>query len=175
MMRKMRKEVNHMQIIEKNISDLVPYENNPRRNEDAVQYVKASIQNFGFKVPIIVDRNNAIITGHTRLMAAKELGLETVPCIIADDLTEDQVKAFRLADNKVSEVAKWDFDALDQELADLELTDIDMNQFGFADTEAINWDDTPELTEESYQEPEKTKLQCPSCGRIAGKEFFKKV
>lgn len=164
-----------MQIIEKNISDLVPYENNPRRNEDAVQYVKASIQEFGFKVPVIIDKDNVIIAGHTRLLAAKELEMEKIPCILADDLSEEQVKAFRLADNKVSEVAKWDFDVLDQELADLELTDIDMNQFGFADAEAINWDDTPELTEESYQEPEKTKLQCPSCGHIAGKEFFKKV
>ena len=162
-----------MQIIEKNIDDLVPYENNPRRNEDAVQYVKASIQEFGFKVPIVIDKNNVIVAGHTRLLAAKELGLEMVPCIKADDLTDEQVRAFRLADNKVSEAAGWDFDALDQELA--ELDDIDMNQFGFADTEAINWDDTPEITEENYQEPEKTKLQCPSCGHIAGKEFFKKV
>lgn len=155
------------------VNDLTPYENNPRRNEHAIQFVANSIKGFGFKVPIVIDKNNVIVAGHTRLLAAKELGLEMVPCIKADDLTDEQVRAFRLADNKVSEAAGWDFDALDQELA--ELDDIDMNQFGFADTEAINWDDTPEITEENYQEPEKTKLQCPSCGHIAGKEFFKKV
>ena len=123
-----------MEIIYKKIDEVIPYENNPRKNDDAVDYVAKSIEEFGFKVPIIIDKNNVIVTGHTRLKAAKKLGLKEVPTIMADDLTEEQIKAFRLADNKVSEFAEWDFNMLDVELADL---DIDMKDFGFN----INFDD----------------------------------
>lgn len=126
-----------MEIIYKKIDEVVPYENNPRKNDDAVDYVAKSIEEFGFKVPIIIDKNNVIVTGHTRLKAAKKLGLEEVPTIKADDLTEEQIKAFRLADNKVSEFAEWDFNMLDAELADL---DINMEDFGF-DKLDINADD----------------------------------
>lgn len=126
-----------LKIVNKRIDDLMPYENNPRYNDEAVEYVANSIKEFGFKVPIIVDKNNVIVAGHTRYKASKELGLEEVPCIIADDLTEEQVKAFRLADNKVSEKAEWDFNMLDAELADL---DIDMTDFGFEKLD-INIDD----------------------------------
>lgn len=111
-----------------NISELKPYENNPRINDKAVDAVAASIKEFGFKVPIIIDKNNVIVAGHTRLKAAQKLGLEEVPVIVADDLTEEQIKAFRLADNKVSEIAEWDFDKLNDELASL---DFDMSQFSF--------------------------------------------
>lgn len=118
-----------MNIIDININELKAYENNPRNNELAVNKVAASIEEFGFKVPIIIDRDNVIIAGHTRLLAAKELGLEKVPCIIADDLTPEQVKAFRLADNKVSEYSTWDFEKLNLELE--ELADFEMQDFGF--------------------------------------------
>ena len=118
-----------MEIINKKISELKPYKNNPRNNKEAVKYVANSIKEFGFKVPIIIDKNNEIIAGHTRLEASKELELKEVPCIIADDLSEKQVKAFRLADNKVSEVAEWNFDLLDEELKDI--TELDMSDFGF--------------------------------------------
>lgn len=111
-----------------NINELQPYENNPRINDNAVEAVAASIKEFGFKVPIIVDKNNIIIAGHTRLKAAEKLGLQKVPVIIADDLTEDQIKAFRLADNKVAEAAQWDFAKLEQELAAI---DMNMEQFNF--------------------------------------------
>lgn len=111
-----------------NISELKPYENNPRINDKAVDAVAASIKEFGFKVPIIIDKNNVIVAGHTRLKAAQKLGMTEVPVIVADDLTEEQIKAFRLADNKVGEIAEWDFDLLEQELAGL---DIDMSQFNF--------------------------------------------
>ena len=107
--------------------ELVPYKNNPRINDEAAEYVANSIREFGFKVPIVIDKNNVVITGHTRLKAAKLLGLEAVPCIRADDLNEDQIKAFRIADNKVSELAQWDYDKLDIELEDIE---IDMSAFG---------------------------------------------
>lgn len=117
-----------MNIEELRVDDLIPYENNPRNNEEAVDKVALSISSFGFKVPIIVDRNNVIVAGHTRLSAAKKLGLTTVPVIRADDLTDDQIRAFRLADNKVSEFASWDLDKLQEELDAL---DIDMTLYGF--------------------------------------------
>lgn len=122
-----------MEIINKKISELKPYKNNPRNNKEAVKYVANSIKEFGFKVPIIIDKNAEIIAGHTRLEASKELGLKEVPCIIADDLTEEQVKAFRLADNKVSEIAEWDFGLLGDELDDI--LNYDMSDFGFIDKE----------------------------------------
>lgn len=118
-----------MQIVYKKVNDLIPYENNPRINDEAVEYVKNSIKEFGFKVPIVIDKNNVIVAGHTRLKASLELNLEEVPCIIADDLSQDQIKAFRLADNKVSEKAQWDFSKLDEELDSI--LDIDMSMFDF--------------------------------------------
>ena len=108
-----------MEIIEKKLEELKPYENNPRKNDEAVEYVANSIKEFGFKVPIVIDKNNVIVTGHTRYKASKELGLEKVPCIVADDLSEKQIKAFRLADNKVSDYSIWDNKKLLQELDEL--------------------------------------------------------
>lgn len=133
-----------MQIIERKISELKPYANNPRLNDGAVDAVAASIKNFGFKVPLVVTADGEIIAGHTRLKAAQKLKLKTVPVIIADDLTPEQVKAFRLADNKVGELAGWDFEKLDLELAEI---DLDMSQFGF--------DDLPEEETESTGDEDK--------------------
>ena len=118
-----------MQIVEKKLSELQPYEKNPRKNDEAVPYVMESIKQFGFKVPIVIDKDNVIVAGHTRYKASRKLHLETVPCIIADDLTEEQIKAYRLADNKVSEKAEWDLDLLDFELDGI--FDIDMGSLGF--------------------------------------------
>lgn len=111
------------------VDSLIPYANNPRLNDNAVDAVAASIKEFGFKVPIVVDGENVIINGHTRLKAAHKLGLKQVPVIVADDLTPEQVKAFRLADNKTSELAEWDLEKLDIELD--EIQNIDMGDFGF--------------------------------------------
>lgn len=111
------------------IEELKPYPNNPRFNDEAVEYVANSIKQFGFKVPMIIDKNNEIVAGHTRYKASLQLGLKEVPCIVADDLTEEQIKAFRLADNKVSEKAQWNYDLLDEELANI--IDIDMSEFDF--------------------------------------------
>lgn len=142
-----------MTIKEIKIEALKEYENNPRNNEGAVGAVAESIKNFGFKVPIIIDRNNVIVAGHTRLKAAKSLGLETVPCIVADDLTEEQIKAFRLADNKTAELAQWDFDKLETELAELAEMGVEMDSFGFDELESdlpeIVEDEVPEVDEES--------------------------
>lgn len=140
-----------MEIINKKIEEIIPYENNPRNNDEAVDYVAKSIEKFGFKVPIILDKNNVIVTGHTRLKAAKKLGLKEVPTIMADDLTDEQIKAFRLADNKVSEYATWNDDLLNIELQDL---DIDMSDFGFDidldidEEQEIIEDEVPEVPEE---------------------------
>ena len=120
-----------METITKKVSELIPYINNPRNNDDAVDAVASSIKNFGFKVPIVVDSNNEIINGHTRLKAAKKIGLETVPVIVADDLTPEQIKAFRLADNKVGEIATWNDEMLAIELGELDEIEFDMTEFGF--------------------------------------------
>lgn len=156
-----------MQIIYKKIDDVIPYENNPRKNDEAVDYVAKSIKEFGFKVPIIIDKDNVIVTGHTRLKAAKQLGLKEVPTIMADDLTEEQIKAFRLADNKVSEFATWDFDKLDLELDDI--LNLDMEDFGFIKSEDINIDAFFEETEKEEKEEKEKTIICPYCG----KEFVK--
>jgi len=121
-----------LNLVQMKISDLVMYENNPRKNDNAVEAVANSIRSFGFKVPITIDKNNVVICGHTRVKASKKLGMDEVPCVIADDLNEEQVKAFRLADNKVSELAEWDLDKLAEEL---QFIDMDMLQFGFEDLE----------------------------------------
>ena len=110
------------------IEDIKPYENNPRRNDEAVAGVMESIKQFGFKIPIVIDKNNVIVCGHTRYKASVGLGLKKIPCIRATDLTDDQVKAFRIADNKVSEVAEWDLEKLQIEIEDIQL---DMSSFGF--------------------------------------------
>lgn len=120
-----------MKIFDIKLENLKEYENNPRHNEKAVDVVANSIAQFGFKVPIVVDKNNVIVCGHTRAKAARVLGLDTVPCIVADDLTPEQIDAFRLADNKTSEFADWDFSKLDEELAKLADVEFDMSDFGF--------------------------------------------
>lgn len=131
------------------ISELVPYEYNARKNDEAVGAVASSIKQFGFKVPIVVDRQGVIIAGHTRLRAAKLLDLQTVPVIVADDLTEEQVRAFRLADNKVAEFSSWDYDKLDRELS--QIFDIDMDDFGFHldDIEDLQFEE--ELTHQEHK------------------------
>lgn len=119
-----------LKVIEKNVSDIKEYKNNPRIiSKEAVEKVANSIKKFGFKVPIVIDKNGTIVNGHTRLKASKMLGIEKVPCIIADDLTPEQINAFRLADNKVSEFSEWDDAKLDLELMNLD--DMDMSIFGF--------------------------------------------
>lgn len=109
-----------MQIVDLKINEIRPYENNPRNNLNAVDVVANSIREFGFKNPIVVDRNYTIINGHTRYQAAIKLGLTFVPVIVADDLSEEQIKAFRIMDNKSSEFAEWDYEKLLAEIKDIE-------------------------------------------------------
>lgn len=153
------------ELISKPLSELIPYENNPRNNENAVEAVMNSIREFGFKVPIVIDKDNVIVAGHTRYEAAKRLGLGAAPCIVADDLTEEQVRAFRLADNKTAELAGWDFRMLEEELDRLEL---DMSQFGFKIDDDIDIDsffsDAEPTEKEEPVKDEPKKIQCPHCG-----------
>lgn len=141
-----------MQIIMKNLSELKPYSKNPRKNEKAIEPVAKSIKEFGFKVPVVIDCNGVIVAGHTRYAASKKLKLTEIPCIIANDLNEEQIKAFRLADNKVSELAEWDCNLLEVELDDI--TEIDMSSFGFPE---ISLDFSDILKEK------KDDIPAPSC------------
>lgn len=159
------------------VPEVRPYEKNPRKNAEAVKYVKASIEKFGFKQPIIVDSNRVIIAGHTRLEAAKSLGMAEVPCIVADDLTDAQVKALRLADNKVAEFSEWDLDLLGGELGELaEISDIDMGDFGFdlSDLDNIGMDEEDNAEKgvnlsDTYQ----IIVECES--ETEQQEFFEKL
>lgn len=118
-----------MQIIEIDVNDIQPYAKNAKKHPDSqITHIANSIREFGFRQPLVIDKDNVLVIGHGRLEAAKRLGYDTVPCVRADDLTEDQIKALRLADNKTNE-SDWDFDFLDLEIDDI--TDIDMSQFGF--------------------------------------------
>lgn len=152
-----------MRIFEKDVNELVEYWNNPRNNDDAVEKVAESIKEFGFKVPIILDKNNVIVAGHTRLKASILLGLKTVPCIIAEDLTDEKIKAFRLVDNKVAELAEWDFGKLEEEKE--KLSTIELELFGFGDEDEVrDWSEFFEETEPKDKEP-KTAV-CPHCGQV---------
>lgn len=132
-----------MNIIEKNLKDIKPYDKNPRKNDNAVEYVANSIKEFGFQQPIVIDKDGVIVAGHTRYKASKKLGLEKVPCIVADDLTDEQIKAYRLADNKVGESAKWNEGLLETELS--EILNINMELFDFNLTIDEDEEEEPEI------------------------------
>ena len=137
-----------MKIIEKKLEDIRPYDNNPRLNDRAVPAVAESLKKFGWQQPIVIDRNGVIICGHTRYKAALELGMKTAPCKYADELTEEEITAYRLADNKTAELAEWDADKMVEELA--KCSEFDMSAFGF-----MTWFDeheTGEATEEDSDE-----------------------
>lgn len=166
-----------VKVIAMAVKDLVPYANNPRNNEQAVDTVAKSIKEFGFTNPIVVDSDNIVINGHTRLLAAEKLGLEKVPVIRKEDLTPEQVKAFRLVDNKTSELSGWDFEKLDTEIAELQAMDFDMSEFKF-DMPASEgygdfFEDSP-AKEQSQDEADEDittdaasedEVICPHCGK----------
>ena len=134
-----------MEIIQIDPAALVPYENNTKTHPpEQVDRIAESIKQFGWQQPIVVDRENVVIIGHGRLLAAKQLMLDTVPVVCADALTEEQVQALRLADNKTNE-SPWDFGKLEEELAALSIAGVDMTRFGFDDINA------------TYEPPEEQK------------------
>lgn len=134
----------------KKIGDLIPYFNNPRNNKNAVDKVAESIKQFGFQNPIIVDRENVVIAGHTRLKAAEALGFDEVPVIVAKSLTDEQARAYRLADNKTGEFAEWDFEKLNAEIA--ELNEFDLSAFGFDIDELNNFDEPDDVEHSTLDE-----------------------
>ena len=145
-----------MQVVAKSIDEIKPYENNPRNNDDAVDAVANSIKEFGWQQPIVVWKDMVIVVGHTRYKAAKKLGLKTIPVVVADNLTEEQAKAHRLADNKTNELAEWNDDLLENELGSID--DIDMSDFGFPPLETIE-EENSEAHDDDFDEdpPEEPK------------------
>lgn len=177
-----------MKITMMKVSDLIPYVNNPRDNTDTVDKVVSSIKEYGFKNPILIDKNNVIINGHTRLLACKKIGLEVVPVIIADDLTQAQAKGLRIADNKIAEYSKWDNELLKLEIDMLKELDFDLDLTGLKEFEIDNlylefdaFDDLEGSDDElinEYEEPlEKIDIKgcCPSCGFKDNLSVFKYV
>ena len=150
------------------LEEIHPYENNPRHNESAVDIVARSMETFGVQIPLILDEENTIICGHTRLKAAQKLGLKTLPCVKVNDLPEEKIVALRLVDNKVAEASKWDTAALREELEGI--TGLDMAAlFGItpptqadidAEVEKLN-----ELANEDAPEPAKKTIVCECCGK----------
>ena len=158
-----------MNIIEKNINELYLYDNNPRLNDNAVDYVANSIEQFGFKIPCLITGAGEVICGHTRIKAAMKLGMTEVPCIVADDLSEEQVHAFRLVDNQTASIAEWDFEALDKELSSI--MNINMDDFGFDLLFDNNSDKEKEQKLNQGSEidindyaDDKFECTCPKCG-----------
>lgn len=159
------------EIVYKKIGKVKPYERNPRKNDSAVDSVAESIKQFGFRVPVVVDSKGTIVCGHTRYKAAKKLGIDEIPCIVADDLTEEQITAYRLVDNKTQELSTWDFGKLIAELK--ELTDaFDMTLMGFDDVDKPqgvskpaeqNLDEGEELSLDDFDD-ESFNCTCPCCG-----------
>lgn len=161
-----------MQIEYISTDKIIPYANNPRINDgEAVDRVASSIAEYGFKNPIIIDKNNIIICGHTRFKAAKKLGIDNVPVIRADDLTPAQIKSFRVAENRVSEYAKWNNELLTLELQELQELEFDLDLTGFEKWELDNLlnpisdEDLQDFFVEKEEKPkEPKKVQCPECG-----------
>lgn len=114
-------------IIYKKVDELKLNDRNPRKNDGAVETIMKSINEFGFRNPLIIDADNKVWCGNTRLKAARKLGLLEVPCIVAEDLTEEQIRKLALLDNKTSEIAEWDYDLLSEELADLDLSEFELD------------------------------------------------
>lgn len=154
-----------MDIVMVPVEELVEYENNPRINDNAVEPVAESIRNFGFKVPILLDKDNVIIAGHTRLKAAKKLGMQEVPCIYCDDLSPEQVRAFRLVDNKVAEFADWDLGLLNTEIGEIDLPELDLEVVGLFELPPIDIDDyLKDKQDKPREDEEPQRVQCPHCG-----------
>lgn len=164
-----------MRVIEKRIQDLQPYENNPRKNEAAVDKVAASIEKFGFVVPVLITGENEIVAGHTRHEAAVRLGIKKIPCIVIDDLDEKQIKQLRIVDNKVAELSSWDFEKLMIEMAGIK--EIDMDVFGFGDfgdeikdeNEAAGPQSITQTFNSKEMDPDdfaddQFEIECPNCG-----------
>jgi len=170
-----------MKIETRDVNSIRPYENNPRHNAEAVDAVAKSIEQFGWRQPIVVDANGVIVIGHTRLLAAKQLGMTTVPVHVAEGLSDAQIKALRIADNATGDIATWNYDLLPLELKDLQAEDFDLSLLGFDEAELAKLlapegtegltdpDAVPEPPAEPITQPGDLWLlgaytTCPHCG-----------
>ena len=165
--------MNKEEIIYKKVSELKLNPNNPRKNDDAVDVIAKSIEKYGFKNPLIIDENNVVWCGNTRLKASKKLKLKEVPCIVANDLTEEQIRELALIDNKSSEIADWDYDLLKEELNVLDLSGFELDWS--LPNDDIDWANVEDLNENTYDKPTHDMLECPACHHIDRNIHFKKV
>ena len=153
-----------MNIINLKVKDLVPYDKNAKKHDKAqIDNVAESIKQFGMVQPIVVDKDNIVIIGHCRLEACKKLKYKEVPCVKADDLTEEQVAKLRLLDNKLNE-SDWDFDLLGEELLELDMSEFELD-WGLPNND-IDWADVEDLNENTYDKPAHDMLECPACHHI---------
>jgi DNA modification methylase len=178
-----------MKIIDMSISEITEYGQNPRKNDVAVQKVAMSIEKYGFQQPIVIDKNNVIVAGHTRFKAAKKLNLSSVPCVIAENLTADEIKAYRIADNKVSEYSDWDEGLLISELSFLKDADFDLTLTGFDENELFSLlkeskaidseNDVPESSVKAYKTKQGDVWQMDEhiliCGSCLDEKNYKAV
>lgn len=156
------------QIVYIEVSKLKLNDKNPRKNDNAVDGVAKSIEKYGFKNPLIIDKNNVVFCGNTRLKASKKLGLKEVPCIVADDLTEEQIREYALLDNKLNEIAEWDYELLSEELSVLDLDEFELG-WGIINQESdLNFEEDAE-----FKEIQKKLCKCPVCGHINEEKAFK--
>ena len=156
------------------IDKLIEYVRNPRKNDHAVDRVAAAIREFGFRVPVVAKSDGTVVDGHLRLKAAKKLGLTEVPVVLADDMTDLQIKAFRLSVNKMAELAEWDDELLAIELHELNAADFDMALLGFEAGElaikiGLGADFEPGTEDDQGKLDEKVPIICPACAH----EFHK--
>lgn len=181
------KSLDRLKIVMKKVEEVIPYHNNPRRNDRTAVKLKKVIDDLGFWNPIILDKNNVIISGHARLKAAVMCGMSEIPCVYADTLSDVEVKAFRLADNKTAEIAGWDYDKLCEEMSGLFDLGFDLDLTGFNEAEQFyygNPEATPEPVDKGeYKEyadfAEKNIIQSFNvaivCENAEEKEFLKEL
>lgn len=164
MLLKMKAE--KLDIVWRKVDELTPYKRNPRNNNAGIDALCESISRFGFNVPIVVDRDGVVICGHTRLKAAKKLKMESVPCVVADDLTDEQARAFRLVDNKVAELSTWNRELLGKELAEIG-DSMTMEKLGFVvdGNKEVSDGGAGEISLEDFDDG-KFKCRCPECGFV---------
>lgn len=149
------------------LDKFIEYARNPRKNDHAVDAVAAAIHEFGFRVPVVAKSDGTIVDGHLRLKAAKKLKLDTVPVLLADDMTDAQIKAFRISVNKMADLADWDDELLRLELDDLKDVGFDIDLLGFSDEEMNKLFSDAELDEEKGKEKQLNPqyINCPHCGK----------
>lgn len=166
-----------MKIIYKKTEELIPYEKNPRKNEEAAKYVAKSIKDFGFLVPILITKDNIVVAGHTRLKAAKINNMANVPCVIADGLSNEKINAFRLIDNKSSEIAEWDNELLKEEVKDLLDSIPNLDEYNFNIDDYVDEDIYESINDNGYAETTRFehKLKIDRQEIVITEEEYKKI